>query len=155
LSDGGALLVGHAGWWKHTGDITRSFRYDAGAGTWTEIGQTYIFVVHPGDPTSVALEAPGVPNRADAMVARLPDGRVLVAGGGVSVNYGLTPTAVAELYDPAANTWSPLPPMPAGIAGGAAVALPDGSVLVVGGYAYAADGERPTFSSAVRLVSSP
>ncbi len=149
LNDGGAVLVGHAGWWKHAGDITRSFRFDARAGSWTEIGQTYIFV---GEPGRVPLVTPGVRRPTGALVARLPDGRVLVAGGVEAyVDYpDPFPTAAAELYDPATDTWSPLPPMPEARAGGAAVVLTDGSVLLVGGY-----NDSIVLTSAIRFVPSP
>jgi hypothetical protein len=39
LEDGGAVLIDHSGWWKHFGDVTRSFRFDAATETWHEVGQ--------------------------------------------------------------------------------------------------------------------
>ena len=42
LDDGGAVLIGQSGWWKHEGEITRSFRFDAAKGTWREIGTTWV-----------------------------------------------------------------------------------------------------------------
>jgi hypothetical protein len=62
----------------------------------------------------------------------LPDGRVLVVGGG----NGTGPTASEELWDPATATFSR-----AGSLAGArmmhtATLLPDGRVLVVGGSGY-------------------
>lgn len=160
LDDGGAVLVGHTGSWKHVGEITRSFRFDAQSQTWTEIGQTYVFVVDPGAPSSVPLATRGVRRLTGALVARLSDGRVLVAGGADAVPEGSphsdTYTATtAELYDPAADTWSPLPPMPEPRAGGAVVGLADGSVLLVGGYSDPAEGQdRVILASAVRFVPS-
>lgn len=154
LNDGGAVLIAHAGWWKHVGDITRSFRFDAGTGAWTEIGQTYVFV---GEPTAVSLVTPDVPRLAGAMVAKLTDGRILVAGGAgpAALPYSNTPTtASAQLYDPAANTWSPLPPMPEVRAGGATVVLTDGSVLLIGGYIDTLESSI-VLSSAIRFVPSP
>lgn len=113
LNDGGAVLIGWSGWWKHVGDITRSFRFDSRANRWSEIGQTWIVV---GEPTTVNLETPGVRNLSGAMVARLPDGRVLVAGGAGATPNGVGSDAATgasvELYDPTTDTWSPLPPMP-------------------------------------------
>ncbi len=153
LNDGGAVLVGHAGYWKHAGDITRSFRFDARAGSWTEIGRTYIWV---GEPGRVPLWTPGVPRLTGAMVAALPDGRVLVAGGegpnefGDSGGNATQASASAELYDPTTGAWSPISPMPEARAGGAAVVLTDGSVLLVGGY-----NEFPIrLTSAIRFVPS-
>jgi hypothetical protein len=160
LNDGGAILVGHAGYWKHVGEFTRSFRFDARAGGWTEIGQTYVFV---GEPTAVPLVTQGVRRLAGAMVARLPDGRVLVAGGAGAIPEGSPysntyTTDWAELYDPTTDAWSPLPPMPEARAGGAAVVLTDGSVLLVGGYTEQPGeqgSERIVLTSAIRFVPSP
>ena len=77
----------------------------------------------------------------NAVAATLADGRVLVAGGerdtcGVDGLCGETYVAIdsASLYDPATDAWTALPPMPEPRAGGAAVTLTDGSVLIVGGY---------------------
>lgn len=55
----------------------------------------------------------------------LPNGRVLVAGGG---------TSTAELYDPATGTWSYTGSLNDPRAGHSATLLPNGKVLVVGGY---------------------
>lgn len=152
--DGGAVLIGHANWWKHEADITRSFRFDVATGAWSEIGQTYVFV---GEPTRVPLWSPGVRELSSALVSPIPDGRILVAGGGGPNEFGETgsnevrSTDAAELYDPATNTWSPLPPMPEPRRGGAIVALPDGSTFLVGGENY--NGEEWTFlTSATRFV---
>jgi len=64
----------------------------------------------------------------------LPNGKVLVVGGvsdsGVSGNPSLTS---AELYDPAAGTWSSTGPLNAARSGHTASLLPNGKVLVVGG----------------------
>jgi Kelch motif. len=157
LNDGDAVLVGHAGYWKHAGEITRSFRFEARAGGWTEVGQTYVYV---GEPTEVPLVTLGVRRLAGAMVARLPDGRVLVAGGAGAIPKGSPysntyTTASTELYDPATDTWWPLPPMPEARAGGATVVLADGSVLLVGGYDDDSAGERIVLTSAIRFVPSP
>lgn len=144
LTDGGAVLVGHGGYWKHQGDITRSFRFDAAAESWTEIGKTFVYV---GEPTAVPLVTPGVRRLAGAMVARLPDGRVLIAGG---LDEERNAYATAELYDPATDTWSPLSPMPDARAGGTTVVLTDGSVLLVGG-----SGGTIVPASAIRFIPSP
>ena len=68
--------------------------------------------------------------RANAQVVRLADGRVLATGGETA--YGTT--ASAEIWDPATNTWTALPPMPEPRAMGAATLLGDGTVLIAGGY---------------------
>lgn len=156
LKDGGALLVGHAGWWKHQADISRSFRFDPRTGQWREIGRT--FAVSWNNPDGQVLETHGVPNLLGAMVAALPDGRVLIAGGGGSYQSTGPASPSTELYDPATDTWTPLPPMPEARAGGAAVILTDGSVLLVGGHTEQPGeqgSERIVLTSAIRFVPSP
>jgi galactose oxidase len=62
--------------------------------------------------------------------AFLPDGRLLVAGGHLADSHGLNQ---ATIYDPAANTWTPTAVMNHGRWYPTAIALPSGSVLVLGG----------------------
>jgi Kelch motif len=64
----------------------------------------------------------------------LPDGRVLVAGGGSG---GDVVTASAETYDPAADRWSAVPPMSTPRVDASALLLRTGQVLVAGGEATA------------------
>ena len=63
----------------------------------------------------------------------LQDGSVLVAGGNGGF-FGSGPTASAELYDPASNTWSSGQAMSTARDGLTASPLADGTVLVAGGY---------------------
>jgi N-acetylneuraminic acid mutarotase len=63
--------------------------------------------------------------RSGGTATLLPDGRVLVAGGG---------TANAELYDPASRTFAPTAPLPAAVTDATATLLPDGTVLLAGGF---------------------
>lgn len=130
LDDGGALLVGTKWWAKHTGEITRSFRLDPRSRTWRQVGDIAM-AWRRGDGEQ--YDSTKAVDRAGAFVARLPDGRILVAGGGMSVEGGATPTASAVAYDPGKDTWVPLPSMPAPRVGGLAVPLADGSVLLIGG----------------------
>lgn len=131
LQDGGAVLIGQTRWWKHVADMTRSFRFDVRTGAWSEIGATWVEV---GEPGLVPLTTPGVRNLAGALAAAIPDGRVLVAGGTSSNGEsGSGASTVAELYDPATDTWAAAPAMPDGRSWGDAVTLADGSVLLVGG----------------------
>jgi hypothetical protein len=152
LQDGGALLIGQTRWWKHLADMTRSFRFDAASGTWSEFGPTWAYV---GEPTAVLLTTPGVRNLSGAMVAAMQDGRVLIAGGGGNSPEGFggrNSGDVAELFDPATSEWVTLSPMPDGRSGGAVAALADGSVVLVGGLADRGSEEQTVLTSAVRLV---
>ncbi|MCL7489434.1 MAG: hypothetical protein M8357_14810 [Desulfobulbaceae bacterium] len=67
----------------------------------------------------------------------LPDGRVLVAGGGQRISSyeggRATSLASAELYDSETDTWSPTDSMST-TRGPSATLMPDGRVLVTGGY---------------------
>ena len=71
--------------------------------------------------------------RADHTATLLKDGTVLVAGGywweGVR-----TALDTAELFDPATNSFRSAEPMAQGRSGHTATLLPNGKVLVVGGY---------------------
>lgn len=70
--------------------------------------------------------------RGDHTATLLPDGRVLVAGGRVSVESpGVT--ASAEIYDPSTGRWSPTGSMHEPRFDFASVLLPSGNVLVTGG----------------------
>jgi Kelch motif len=73
--------------------------------------------------------------REAASAARLPSGRVLVAGG----RSGGAALASAEIFDPVAGQWSDAAPMRAGRSasgnGGFLVLLPTGRVLALGGTA--------------------
>jgi hypothetical protein len=66
--------------------------------------------------------------RASHTATRLPDGRVLVAGG-----YSGHAVSTAELYDPATGTWTGTDDMNVARADHTATLLLDGTVLVAGG----------------------
>ena len=84
------MLIGVDYYWKHQGDLTRSFRYDPAHNSWSEIGETWAFI---GEPTAVSLVTEGVQNLAGSVAAALPDGRVLVAAGPARQRMGPTPGA--------------------------------------------------------------
>jgi N-acetylneuraminic acid mutarotase len=63
----------------------------------------------------------------------LPNGTVLVAGGNDGTS-GTSAVASAELYDPATNTWSAPGSMATARFGHSATLLPNGKVLVAGGF---------------------
>jgi len=95
--------------------------YDPGTGTWAGLGYF--------DGTSWGAAATTV----------LPDGTVLVAGG-VESTYddqhggGERKLASAQLFDPVSTTWTPTGSMRDARSHGAATLLPDGTVLVAGGF---------------------
>ena len=95
-----------------------------------------------------SIAAPMSVARARHTATVLPDGVVLVAGGATTF-HGETGsvTAKAELYDPKAGTWRAAAPMshPRYVHG--AALLPDGKVLVAGGW-YATSNSDPSHETA-------
>src|SRR5438874_816593 len=88
--------------------------YDPASGTWSATG-------------SLASARAGQPSGHTATL--LPNGKVLVAGGG-DIN-GIR--ASAELYDPASGTWSATGSLATARSGHTATLLPNGKVLAAGG----------------------
>ncbi len=80
--------------------------------------------------------------RLDQQAVRLPDGRVLLAGG---QDENIRATGKAELFDPATRTWSPAANMGSPRRSFTATLLSNGMVLVAGG------GEYPPFNSTAQL----
>jgi Kelch motif len=120
LPDGGALMVANG----------RAARFDASTGDWSE--------------------TPPMGLRTDLRtVVALDDGSVLVAGGMPDWE-NTTPdpekpySSRAEIYDPDADRWVEVTPMPIGRAGGAGVLLADGSVLIAGGRGAAGEPGDPS-----------
>jgi N-acetylneuraminic acid mutarotase len=83
------------------------------------------------DPVSNSWSSGGSMStpRESATATLLPNGQVLVAGGGS----GSTGLASAEVYDPVANTWSLVASMTTARESHTATLLQNGLVLVVGG----------------------
>jgi hypothetical protein len=106
LDDGRALAVS---------DTAKGEIYDPGTREWTETA------------------AAGTVRRA-AAVTKLADGRVLVAGGEVPGTGSAVVHASAEIYDPVADTWTPAAPMRTKRTDAPAALLPDGRVVVAGGF---------------------
>jgi hypothetical protein len=135
LADGGALVAGGNVWLEAFDDAreptSKTERFDPKMSVWSPTGD-------------MAIAA------ADRTGIRLLDGRVLVAGGDLTVHEadvdfpppGLT--ADAELYDLEAGIWEATTPMPRSRSGASAIVLDDGSVLLVGGIkAHASPGDTP------------
>ncbi len=155
LLDGGALLLDRReSWsvgvedparsWPVETQLTRSLRYDAASDAWREIGLSY---VRQADDQRGA-------ERQEAAVARLADGRVLVAGGGP---YYRDAIRWADLYDPATGLWLPVTPLPEAIGPAAAVAMPDGSAILVGSTEedYRTDGPPELVAFGFLLAAPP
>jgi len=73
--------------------------------------------------------------RTQAVAATLPDGRVLLAGGGPRDNSLPLALSDCDLYDPRTNRWTATAPLHTPRALAAGTLLADGRVLVVGGTA--------------------
>ncbi len=88
------------------------------------------------DPTHDAWHFAGmlITPRSQAQMARLPDGRVLLIGG-VAFSAGGGPVlGSAEIFDPRNTIWLQAAPLARARYNTAAVVLPDGRVLIVGGW---------------------
>jgi hypothetical protein len=131
LDGGGAVLVGESQWAKHEGEETRSFLYHRKGDRRTEIGTPWL-AVWENVPNYRSYTSPG-PRWLGAAAVRLPDGRVLVAGGdpdGMEVQ----PFQVTEarIYEPSTGKWRKAPSTPSALGASQGVLLEDGTVLVIG-----------------------
>jgi hypothetical protein len=88
------------------------------------------------DPSSGSFRPTGdmTTARAAHTATLLPDGTVLIAGGEGKPSSNPTANTSAEIYDPAAGTFSPTGDMPDGREGHTATLLLDGRVLLTGGF---------------------
>ncbi len=89
--------------------------YDPGSFSWIPIGEM-------GDA------------RRGHTATLLPDGKVLVTGGFGILTMDPSALGSAELYDPSSGSWTASRPMNHARYGHTATLLPDGRVLVTGGY---------------------
>jgi hypothetical protein len=100
-------------------------------------GLVYPVLIDPVWTARASLNTP----RAGAVIARMPSGKVLVAGG----FNGSSGLSSAEVYDPTANTWTLVTnnlSAPSG-SGAAAATLTNGKVLVISQLAANADVYDP------------
>jgi hypothetical protein len=118
LSDGKVLVAGGIGNQSAITEmpLASSEIYDPVAGTWTATG---------------SLNAA----RSGQTATLLPNGKVLLAGGNNLANgvAGGSVLASAEIYDPAAGSWTPTASLASARSGHTATLLANGTVLVVGG----------------------
>jgi hypothetical protein len=113
LNDGRVLVLG--GQQTAKASLASAEIFDPAAGTFTAAGN---------------MQAP----REGPTVALLKDGRVLIVGGLVHDGDNLFVVLAAEIFDPATNTFTLTGRTQVPHAYHATVALPDGRVLLVGGY---------------------
>lgn len=116
LTDGSVLLVG-----GYDGASTTAVEvWTTGAGAWTEV-------------TPMALAQ----SRMSHTATRLQDGKVLVAGGCGGRSFPCAPNVQtsAEIYDPDTGAWTAVPDMNVPRSDHSSTLLPDGTVLITGGYA--------------------
>jgi hypothetical protein len=109
---------------------------DSEATNWTASKAT-AYVIDMTQPTPQWRQVPSMANpRAYHVSTLLPDGTVLVTGGGRTIGDYDIPNAVyaAELWSPTTETWTTLSSMHAPrLYHGSAILLPDGRVLISGG----------------------
>ncbi len=133
LADGGALLIGETVCSRpllRCSPTSATYRLDTHDSAWTS-------------------SAPMHEARTLPAVARLADGRVLVAGGfgdsctpTPAFGYSCAPLSSVELFDPHAGVWSSAAPLPTPRGAASATLLTDGTVLLVGGGSQANDALR-------------
>ena len=88
------------------------------------------------DPAADAWQAAGtlITPRSQAQMARLPDGRVLLVGGVPFSASGGPVLGSVEMFDPRNIIWLQAAPLARVRYNDAAVLLPDGRVMIVGGW---------------------
>ena len=121
LPDGKVLVAGGipqpSAWWEFHPTNASTELYDPISGTWTRTGDLH-------------------QSRESHTATSLSNGKVLVVGGYFGGVYGtIFILSTAELYDPASGTWTSASFTPRSPrANHTATLLPDGRVLVTGGY---------------------
>lgn len=133
LDDGRALLTG--------GTKTYGVNDTSPCG-WSRCTLTEARVFNPQTPGALIPMAPMTQARAGHSMTKLPNGKILIIGGsdhgthisGTIGQYLPNPTATAELFDPQDGTFTPTGSMKWARAGHAAILLPTGQVMIMGGF---------------------
>jgi N-acetylneuraminic acid mutarotase len=134
--------------------VTGGRRPDVGLATFASTAHAEVFNPATGAWTVLPAMAGA---RDSHRAVLLPNGKVLVAGGQsvVGDSPGI-PSASAQLFDPATNTWATTGAMTAARSHLSLNVLPDGRVLAVGGYGGPASAEAyNTTTGAWSAVASP
>jgi len=180
LTGGQVLVIGG----RTTGDVSRALTEFFGAGAWTEgprlrqdryrhtattlpDGRILITggyssshantlasaeIYNPLDKTFRLLPATMSDTRMDHTVTLLPDGRVLIAGGWSSVKKSTV--ASVDIFDPAAEAFTAIAPLPVSRHEHTATLLPDGKTVLVAGGLHVEQAAPQTLSDA-SLYSLP
>ena len=116
------------------------------------------------DPRTASFQVTGsmAMSRHDHTATLMPDGRVLVAGGRVMIKaaegdprpYTSTPTATAEIYDPAAGTFTPTASL-ADARGAHAAASTANGVWITGGIGAIGLNSSEVFAATTPLAVRP
>ncbi|MFZ1218521.1 MAG: kelch repeat-containing protein [Chthoniobacterales bacterium] len=126
LSDGKVLVVGgiyYGGGYGGGSTLWTAELYDPASGTWTSAGR-----LATGRYTHTA--------------ELLPNGKVVVAGGVEEGGHTVNTLASAELYDPAAGTWTATGSLATPRFSHTATLLPNGLLLVAGGEFFLNSGQN-------------
>ena len=112
LNDGRVLVVG-----GYDGTVLQSAEvYDPATAFWTDVPDM------------------SITPRYEHLATRLVDGRVLITGGFTTNSCPQCSGGSGEVYDPISNTWTPVNGSTTTHLQGTATLLPNGSVLVAGGF---------------------
>lgn len=127
-TDGRIYLIGDRGLFFNTPLAPESEVYDPHSNTWNTF-------------------APMLTARGQLGVTAGPDGRIYAVGGvggapGSAASAAI-PLSTVEAYDPHANAWTALAPMPTARSGLAAVTGSDGRIYVMGGYSSLSAAAAP------------
>lgn len=120
--------------WQHAAVLLQDGRVLIAGGQYSYLGSVrpsnHAFVYSPGTGQFTALPTMSYARKLPTATL-LPDGRVLIAGGGGDF---WTLADRAEIFDPATNTFALGPAMVVPRYGASAAALPDGRVIIAGGW---------------------